>query len=158
MKVKCYGSCEQRFEKEQMTKIKGQNHCPECYQKVLKENEDRQVLYNTVQKIFQVPFPTGMMLRQIKTFKEERAYTYEGMTMTLCYIVKVLQTKLNTRGGLAMIPYCYDQAIKYYADLEEKRKNTGDIDCKVITVKISPLKLSTDEIKNKVFVNMGGLE
>lgn len=157
MLVKCYGGCEGKYEKSMMVKLKGQNHCPNCRDKVKNEQEDRQLLYNTIIKIFEVPFPTGMMLRQIKQFSEERSYTYKGMTMTLCYIKKVLRKDLNKKGGLALVPYCYDQALQYYKDLEEKRKNTVDVSNEVIKVKISPFKHTTEKIKDRAFIKMGGL-
>lgn len=156
--LKCYGDCEGKYPKEQLVKFGGQNHCISCATKKEKDGTDRDALYKTIQTVYKIPFPNGQMLRQIKMFKEERNYTYEGMTKTLCYFIKVQKKEPFLNGGLSFLPYHYDNAIKYYNDLEERRRNITDIDNKAKVLIIKQKKQSKqDELKNKRFINMGGL-
>lgn len=155
--LKCYGECGGKYLKNELTKLGGLNYCIPCAEKKQKETKDREILYTTIQSIYKIPYPNGQMLKQMKDFKEQRNYTYEGMTKTLCYAVKVLKMTLYLRGALALLPYHYDSAKKYYDELEEKRKNTGEIDTKVIKVKMSPFKHNTDDIRNRKIINMEAL-
>lgn len=155
--LKCYGECEQKYPVEQLFKTGGVNYCLPCLKKKEKEKTDRELLYKTIQLIFKVPYPTGQMLRQIKEFKEMRNYDYEGMTKTLCYIVKILKITPQTKYGLGLFPYHYDNAVKYYKDLEEKRNTTGEITSDIDVVKMTPLKHSTESVLKRVFISMEGL-
>jgi hypothetical protein len=155
--LKCYGECGGQYLAEELVKVGAANHCKPCADKKIKEQTDRDTLYKTIQKIYNIPYPNGQMLKQMKDFKEQRNYTYEGMTKTLCYAVKVLKMTLTVRGALAILPYHYDAAQIYYVELEEKRKNTGEIKTEVVNVKMTPLKHSTEKIRQRVFVNMEGL-
>lgn len=152
--LKCYGECEGQYPSEQLIKVGTQNHCQPCAQKKMKDQADREALYKTIQAIYKIPYPNGQMLKQMKDFKEQRSYTYEGMTKTLCYVKKVMKIEPSLRGALSLLPYHYDNAIRYYDELEEKRKNTGEIRTDVINVRMTPLKHSTDKVKNRVFIKM----
>lgn len=80
--LKCYGYYNKKYPKEVLIKYSptgegaGKNHCPECYQRKVKETKEREDLYNFIKTTYNLNFPTGNMLRQIKQFREERNYTY----------------------------------------------------------------------------------
>jgi hypothetical protein len=61
------------------------------------------------------------MLKQIKEYKEKRGYTYKGMTLALKYFFMV-QTHSADIPTLGIIPYVYDQAKKYWRNIEIKQK------------------------------------
>ena len=157
--IKCYGYCNKTYPKELLIKVGSQNHCVPCAERKEKDQKDREVLYKTIQKIFNIPYPSGHILRQIKQFKEDRNYTYEGMTKTLCYFVKVQNNNKApfSNGGLSFLPYHYDKAIKYYNDLEEKRKNTADVNNNVRILKIPPIKHSNEEYRKRKIIDLGGI-
>lgn len=155
--LKCYGYCERKYLKEEMVKVGGLNHCVPCAEKKEKEKKDREILYKTIQMIYKIPYPNGQMLRQIKQFAEDRNYTLEGMTKTLCYFVKVQSKTPFLNGGLSFLPYHYDNAIKYYNDLNEKRKNMKEVDNNIIILKIPPIKSSNEEIRKRKFIDMGAI-
>ena len=151
--LKCYGFCEGKYPKEELVKVGSHNYCKPCAEKKEKEQNDRNILYKTIQTVFKIPFPNGMMLKQISQFIE-RGYTLEGLTKTICYFVKVQKQTPNLRGNLSFVPYHYDSAIKYYNDLNEKRKNIKDIDNNVKVLKIKPKQSSNNELRDKKFINM----
>lgn len=152
--LKCYGYCNEKHPKEEMIKVGGANHCKPCAVRKEKDKKDREILYKTIQSIYKIPYPSGMMLRQIKQFSEDRDYTLEGMTMTLCYFVKVIRKTPFANGGLSFLPYYYDSAVKYYADQEERRKNSTDVDTKVVKMQITRPKQSTESFKTRKIVSM----
>jgi hypothetical protein len=151
---KCYGDCNEKYIKEQLIKVGAQNFCIPCATKKQKETKDRETLYKTIQTIYKIPYPNGQMLRQIKQFKEDRNYTYEGMTKCLCYFVKVQKKQPFLNGGLSFLPYHYDSAVKYYEDLEERRKNAKDADNSVTRITIPIIKHDTSYYKKKKIIPM----
>lgn len=156
--LRCYGYCGKKYPKDELVKYGGKNHCKPCASRKEKEQQDRDLLYKTIQKVYNIPFPNGQMLRQIKMFKEERNYTYEGMTKTLCYFVKIQRKQPLLQAGLSFLPYYYDSAIKYYEDLEEKRKNTVVVENNIKIIKITPRKHNKrEELIRKRIINLEGL-
>ena len=155
---KCYGFCGNKYPQSLLTKISNKNYCIPCAEKVLKEKNDRESLYGTIKKIFDIPYPSGFMLKQIKDYKNDRNYTYEGINQTLCYAVKVHKMKLHRNAGLAIVPYYYDKAVSYYIELEEKRKNTKmEETSNIEVIRLKPLNLSNQYIRDKVFIKMEDL-
>lgn len=155
--LKCYGTCNNKHLKEDLVKVGTQNFCKPCAEAKKKEQEDRAVLYKTIQTVFQLPYPSGQMLRQISDFIAERNYTLEGMTKTICYFVKVQRKVPFKNGGLAFIPWNYDNAIKYYNEQEEKRKNSTDVSNKKVILKISPIEHTTEVYKTRKIIDMGAI-
>lgn len=156
--LKCYGYCDQKYLATEMIKVSNKNHCLPCAKRKEKEQKDRDLLYSTIKTVYKIPFPNGMMLKQIKEFKEERNYNYEGMTKTICYFIKIQRKEPMLRAGLAFVPYHYDNAIKYYEDLEEKRRQTENVDIGVKKVVIKPFKHTIpDFLKKRAFIDLGGL-
>ena len=159
---KCYGYCESKYPKEELLKFKanpnskteGVNVCRSCFDIKTKEVNDRNSLYKFIQETYNLTFPTGNMLRQIKTFKEERGYTYKNIWFTLDYVFNVKKVyKPQTKFGVAMVPYFHDEMIAYYKNLKERRENTEvkKIESKKITIK--PFELN-HEYRTKKIINM----
>ena len=63
---KCYGTCGKKYQKEFLVKVSSKNYCKTCASEIEKQKKDREVLYKTIQTVFNIPFPNGMMLKQIK--------------------------------------------------------------------------------------------
>ena len=83
-----------------MSKFKNTNYCPSCYEAKVKEVNDREHLYKMLQKLFNVSFPTGMMLKQINTFREEHGYTYRNIAFTVDYIVNIKKITMQRQYGM----------------------------------------------------------
>ena len=138
--VKCYGYCGNKYPKDRMIKFQNANHCPECYERKVKEVKDREALYNLLKQVFSINFPTGLMLRQIKQYKEERSYSYKNIAFTVDYIVNVKKQKLQLQYGIALVPHYYDEMIEYYKRLQEKRSKTTVKAQEFKTIKLKPFK------------------
>lgn len=154
--VKCYGTCGKKYPKSIMKKFSKKNYCPDCYEEKIKEEQDRQYLYNVIKETFNISFPTGLMLGQIKEFKEKRNYTYKNIAFTIDYITRIKKQKMDMKYGLALVPYYYDEMLEYYRDLQRKREQTVIQKPEIITIKIKPFKIE-NEYKNKKLIDMNSL-
>lgn len=157
--LKCYGDCGEKYSKDLLMKISNKNYCSTCYTKKQKDIKDRAILFDTIQKVYGIPYPTGQMLKQISTFRDERFYNYEGMTKAICYFVKVMQKKPGLQGGLAFVPWNYDAAIKYYDELDRRRREVTDTKTRVKVIKISNYSSGNtqQDLIKKRFIEMGDI-
>lgn len=137
-------------------KYKNANHCSSCYEAKVKEVEDREKLYDLIKKTFSLNFPTGLMLKQIKQFREERQYTYKNIAFTIDYIVRIKKMRLQMQYGIALIPHYYDEMISYYKDLKRRREQMKDITPRKVTVKMQAPVLE-NEYRKKKLINMEDL-
>jgi len=153
---KCKGSCGNKYLLKEMYQISNQNYCSECYRNKIKNNEDRKRLYYLVNKIFDISFPTGLMLKQIKDYQEKRNYNLENLYLALKYVIEIKKINLDIKFGLAILPYYYEEAKNYYDNLKNKKNN---INCK--NIKLVKVKLNTKEdknnYKNNILINMDDL-
>lgn len=122
-------------------KVKNKNYHKECYDKYLYEKEQYKLLVSKICEIFNIDVPTGLILKQIKQYKEEFNYTYSGMHYTLWYMTEI-EGKLFTeiKYGIALIKYYYEKAKQYYIQQEKIQNsilNKGHEEAKVKEIKIN---------------------
>lgn len=161
--VKCYGYCDKQYPQDQVVKYsvtgkgKGVNYCKPCYHKKVKEVYARNELIHFIQEVYNLNYPTGNMLRQIKQFVEERGYTYRNIKFTLHYIFNIKKSaKPITKYGIALVPHYYDEMIAYYKDLAQKRANTEIKETKVKKVFIKPA-IPQNKYRERKMINMEDL-
>lgn len=154
--LKCYGTCEKKYLKEELTKYKGKNYCQACLKEKRRNDEDYEFLLMKIRTSYNIPYPSGMMLRQIKTFKENRGYSYYNQGLAIEYIKNVLRKKMETKYGLGLVPYVIDDAVKYYKENEEKARKLKDIDFinNKQHAKISSKTLKENDYGKKKMINM----
>ena len=163
--LKCYGYCNKKHPRSYLKKFKanpnssgdGVNYCLDCYDRKAKEIKDRQELYWYIQEEYNLTFPTGMMLRQIKKFVDEHHYTYKNIRFTLDYVFNIRKVYTpQIKFGLGFIPYFYDEMIEYYKELIEKRKNTTVKETTEKKITIKPFEPNT-KYKEEKFIDMDSL-
>lgn len=155
-KLKCYGWCGEKWPKEDLTKYKNQNFCRDCYRRKVKESEGLQTLHAVIQQIFNIPFANGHMLRQIKTFHNERGYDYEDMAKAILYSKHILKKQMHVKYGLGLIPYVIEDAKKYYEDQQNRVENMKGklISSENKVVKQKYYSYDRDVNKNKKIIDM----
>lgn len=141
-RIKCK-SCGDLFDRELMHEIGSKKFCSTCHQSLLKEKKDREDLYHYIQESYDIPFPTGRMLRDIKIYKEERGYTYKNMRLTLKYAFERKNFQPDKKYSLGCVPYFYDEMIEYYKDLKKKMEQ------RVKPVEQRKVKISSKQFTNK---------
>lgn len=153
---KCYGTCDGKYPKDEMVEYKGKNYCKECYEIKFKEDTDREKLYKYLQEIFNINYPTGLMLKQIKEYREDRNYSYKNIYFTLKYMVEIQKKQLQMQYGIALVPHFYDEMLSYYKRLAEKRANTVIEKQEPIKIIIKPFEFKND-YKEKKLIDMNKL-
>lgn len=135
-KLKCYGWCDEKYIKLDLIKFKNKNYCFKCYARKTEEAHGYEVLKQTISEVFNIPYPTGLMLRQMKTFFEERNYTYIDQANALKYGREVLKKTFTSNYGLGLVPYIIDEARGYYIKRDKQMENMKDVNAlrKVETV------------------------
>ena len=107
------------------------------------------MLISYICDIYNIKIPHGMMLHQIKQYKDNYNYTNIGMYYTLKYFYEVMESKVLEDSGLGIMPYYYDKARKHYEkvfDLEDISENFNESEQFIkIKTKIIPKKI---DIKN----------
>lgn len=93
------GTCEIVFQEEQESKEVNRNSWGK--------------LFNYICELYGIDKPTGMMFKQLETFRKSYDYTDEGMYLTLKYYYETLNNEVLEGTGLGIIPYCYEEAKKH---------------------------------------------
>jgi hypothetical protein len=152
--LKCYGTCNKKYPKEEMQVFSGKNHCPSCYEDKKREDQERIKLNQTISKWFNISFPNGHMLKQIKNFRSEPYnYSYKNIRFTIDYCFSNKKVKPEIKFGIAFVPHYHDEMIDYYKEFNRKRAQTVVQEEKIIRLKLKPFKLE-NKYKDKKFINM----
>lgn len=113
--------------KAELIKYKNKNYCFKCYKKKTEEDLGREMLVRTISEVFNIPYPTGRMLGQMKRFFEERNYTYVDQANALTYGRDVLKKKFTSNYGLGLVPYIIDDAREFYAKRDRQLEDMKNI-------------------------------
>lgn len=147
--IKCRG-CDDKFEKEILKIISNKNYCPRCYKAILTEREHREELYSTIKEFYNIEFPTGWMLKQIKEFTEIRGYKLKGITLTLIYCKEQLNLRFDSKYGLAIIPNYYNSAKNYWLEKQKRALNHKDVKIQTEKIIIPKMSFENKYKKNKL--------
>lgn len=130
MKFKCH--CKNcldnnlKWDKELIVIDGGKRYYEKCFEAIQLERQSRSKLYKTVKDVYGISTPNGMMLKQIKTFREKYNMTYEGMRLTLLYCQKQSWFTADSKFGVGIIKSQYEKAKQDYIKgliLENKELN-----------------------------------
>lgn len=64
--------------------------------------------------LYDIPFVTPYMKKQLEKYKNEYQYSYSGMLRSLKYWYEVKKTPIDKNKGIGIIPYIYQDAYNYY--------------------------------------------
>lgn len=92
-----------------------------------KVKKNRKELYDYICDLYNMKFPTGLIIKQIKEYKEEYGYKYSGMLLTLKYFYEIQENPVKYNDGVGIIPYIYEEAKEYYLDQQRIRKEAKNI-------------------------------
>ena len=116
----------------------------DCYNKKVEEHESYNQLLKTICEYFKIEIVTGLMLKQIKQYKTEFNYTYNGMIYTLWYVKEILNKNFITQYGVVLIKYEYENAENYYLQQSKIQESVevGEEKIKYITIKKQPKQIT----------------
>lgn len=115
--------CGIELTKEQKHIYSNKTYCEKCYTIKIYERESYNKLISSICQYFNIQVPTGLILKQIKDFKEQFQYTYDGMIYCLWYITQIKNINLEIKYGITMIKYEYENSKEYFFQ-QESIKNS----------------------------------
>lgn len=146
---KCYHpACEKlglKYTDNELHKIGRNNYCDKHYKIMIKEKNDRLELISKIKELYYITYPTGRMLKQIKTYHDEYGYQYRGMILTLEYASSMHHGTLQERYGLAVIPEYYETVREIYRNKKPVKKL--DLVTETVTIDIGSIKPPKKTIK-----------
>ena len=154
--------CSERYNRDNTeTVIVGRRYYhKKCYElksaKDQQETQDKQVLINYIQELFNIPQLTKKIMSQIEKFRVSYDYTYTGMYKSLKWFYETKQNPITkANDGIGIIPYIYEEAKQYYQNLffiqENSIRKNEDYTSKVVTFTIpNPKK----KVKQKKLFNI----
>lgn len=108
-------SCNKKITKEEKVVISNKSYCEECSKKIKQNQEDYKNLIDIICQYYNLQCCTGLIFKQIKDYKEQFNYTYNGMSYCLWYIKEIEKKPFNEiKFGIAYIKYYYEKAKAYY--------------------------------------------
>lgn len=117
-KAKCKG-CSVELEAGHKKIHKGKKYCDDCYETVTKDDDkevsDYKLLIDTICKYFTIDKPTGLILKQIKEYKDTYGYFDSGIGYTLWYMKEIEGIRFDeVKYGIARVKYYYEKAEAYF--------------------------------------------
>lgn len=151
-RVKCPW-CEEWFKTNEVeynydTKLKRYFHS-HCYKKYERELEHKEELKEYILNMFDYKGLGPKINSQIKKYRTEMNFTYEGILKSLKYFYDVKGNSTEkANGGIGIVPYVYQEANNYYDKKELRNKS--------IENRINQFKI-TEENKKKIVVKKSNL-
>lgn len=152
----CKG-CGKQLQTEEKYIHGSKTYCAKCYEKMVRESEEYKQLILYICANFNIERPTGLMLKQIKEYKNEYSYTYGGIIYTLWYAKEILDKELISMYGISLVKYYYDDASRYYIQQDDIKKSmnvNGKVEIKTKIVRVNRINKNT---QNNSLIDIGSL-
>lgn len=111
--------CRDKFPRSELVKVGSENFCGECADIIKTERRERESLYRYIRQVYQIPNPTGFMLKQIKKCHEEQQIPYSHIEGTLRYCFEVLHKQADPKYGISLVDYQYYNWLNYEKELKD---------------------------------------
>jgi hypothetical protein len=143
--------CKERFNRDNVptTQVSARRYahkeCAEEHEKnKSQEEKDQEALEKYIMKLFDESYVNARVRKQIKDYQKEYNYTYSGMLKTLIYWYEIKGNSTEkANGGIGIIPYIYNDALKYYyslylAKIANENKDIEEYKPKIKMIEIYP--------------------
>lgn len=144
--VKC-NYCGSGVDQNEALRYKDKNYHKNCCQLA----QERDKVCDYICYIFGLKKPGPRNYQLLKIYTTEKGYTYKGIFYALKYFYEVKKndiTKGNERIGI--VPYVYEEAQKYFEDIENKREKIKKVVNQIDTNEKLNVVVSTKHNKPKV--------
>lgn len=153
-KVKC-PECGTFNDKENTVCHNSRYYCKVCYENKIRESQDYKELIAYICELHQIDAPTGLMLKQIKDFKEQFNYTYRGIKSTLHYFYEILQgNDVGNSIGIGIVPFVYEEAKKFYIDKKAVKESMSNCDIRKIQENRRIINIKKEDKSNNTYRDM----
>lgn len=159
--LKCYGEkCVEKEIKhpaEDLFKDGGKNYCRECLNIKKQNQEERRQLNTYVSKVFDIPYPTPHMTKQISNFKDQYGISFKEQMLTVNYFVNALDKIPDIKFGLAFIVTYHQAALVALEELRIQREAMKKVQEEEIYVDVVTVKGATRKIDDLQEIDMNDL-
>lgn len=156
-KLSACKTCGKPLKPEEKHIHSSKTYCDVCYGKIIKDSDEYKQLIKYICDNYEIDRPTGLMLKQIKEYKEDYQYTYGGMTYTLWYVKEIISKEFITMYGVAIIKFYYDDAKQYFINQEEVKKSI-ELNAKAeIKTKVVKVNRTNVNVKSNSLIDLGSL-
>lgn len=149
--------CGKQLKSEEKHIHSSKTYCKKCYEKIIRESEEYKQLITFICENYLIDRPTGLILKQIKEYKNDYLYTYGGIVYTLWYVKEILNKEFIVTYGVSIVKYYYDEAKEYYSQ-QEKIKKDMETNCNAkIKTKIVKVGKGNKTTKTNSLIDLGNL-
>lgn len=112
--------------------------CAEEHQAAIPQDEkDYNELETYIKKIFNEKNLNVKIRKQIKDYRQEYGYTYSGMLKTLYWWYEIKGHTIDqAQGGIGIIPFIYDDALKFYYNIYLAQKANANVKIQEPSIKV----------------------
>lgn len=155
-KVKCK-YCGKEFDRDKIpyTMVSARRYAhKECHENYLnnrtEEEKDQEELEKYIMILFNEPYINARIKKQIKEYKNEYNFTDSGMLKSLKWWYEVKGNSIEkANGGLGILPYIYQDALKYYYSLYLAQLVNQEKDVKQYVSKVHEITIPTPRAERK---------
>lgn len=149
--------CGKKLKTEEKHQLSGKVYCEECFNRLHKEAEEYKALMEFICTNYGLDEPTGLILKQVKEYKNEYGYSYGAMTYTLWYCKEILNKAFIKKYGVSLIKYHYDDAKNYYSQQEKLKEQMDKLSDVKIKTKIAKSISVPSNKKSTSLINLDNL-
>jgi hypothetical protein len=106
--------CGDKLTKEEKYTYSSKTCCKKCYDIKIQEKQQYDSLLKDILQYFNLSVPNGLILKQIKEYKENFKYTYGGIQYCLWYLTEIKGMKLEVKYGIGIVKFEYENAKNYF--------------------------------------------
>lgn len=126
-KYKC-ANCGSLVDVNEATVIASKRYCLSCAQTHQKEAQAYKDLIAFICDLFQIKAPSTLICTQLKRYKENEHYTYQGMQAALDYFFNLQGHSIEGSLGIGIIPYIYDEVKDFYQERKMIQAQSQGVD------------------------------
>ena len=131
----CSNECEQKYNAKNV----------QSSQKASKKCDDLIELKAYINQLYNGNVNWGLVMRQIKSFKEEYGYTYAQQLCVLKYAYEIEGLSFEAHG-IGIIPWVFQKCKQFYSQLSSVRKSLDNVDNLCYDTIIINKKQETEDI------------
>lgn len=130
-------------------------YCSACYDVIHRDATEYKKLIKYICEIFDIPAPTGFILKQIKNMKTKNNWNYGAILYTLWYYFEILEKQLYLEYGIGFVERYYDQAREFYNHQEQLKQTAKRLSNKTVPIRLvkSNIKKSDKPTNNLININ-----
>lgn len=154
--------CKEQLHKDEAIKQGNRYYHSNCLEEKQKKDEEKKQgkksndykdLIDYICKKYRLRAPSGMIMKQIKEYKDQYEYTYKGMELALRYFYDVLDNPIYG-DGVGIIPYIYEEAKEQYIRKIEIKKK---VEKENMTTEERVVYIQPQKRKNKKIIDISSI-